>query len=115
VDRDPTNNNVSNLRYVNQSENLRNSAGRGAVRYEYVDTLPEEAVIVEEYGNHRFENLFYVPVVAEFYYFNGVQYRRLHRNVRARDGSITVWVWNTQGQNTKISLAKYRRMINDMP
>jgi hypothetical protein len=115
IDHRRDNNIVANLRYVTKSENQKSKASSRGVAFEYVDNLPEEAIVVEEYGNHRFENLFYVPGAAEFYYFNGVQYKRLHRNVRALDGGISVMAWNTQGQNVRLALAKYRRLINDMP
>jgi hypothetical protein len=98
-----------------EAKTQKNKTSSCGVIYEYVDNLPDEAIVVNEYGNHRFENLFYVPGAAEFYYFNGVQYRRLHRVVRARGGSIGVTACNTQRQRVEINLAKYRTMINDMP
>jgi hypothetical protein len=114
-DRNRLNNNVSNLHYVSPRVNNRNRSGRGPnIVYHYYDTLPEDAIVVDRYGEHEFENLYYVRG-GRFFFWNGDQYRELVHLTRASDGLIYVEACNTRNRHIMICLAKCRRMINDMP
>jgi hypothetical protein len=113
IDRNKTNNHVSNLRYVSYSENNRNITSRRGIVYEYVDTLPEEAIELTEYGTHQFESLYYHD--GQFYLFTGLEYRILTHLVDARTASIYVQATDTQHRNARINVAKYRRIIGDLP
>jgi hypothetical protein len=112
-DRNQLNNHVSNLRYASVSQNSSNRRSHKGHAYEYIDTLPDGAIAVEEYGRYRFENVYYHD--GAFYAFNGVSYRRLYLRHDAKQDTYYVSVRNTLGAWTVISLAKYRRMINDLP
>jgi hypothetical protein len=113
-DRCKTNNHVSNLRYVSNADNQRNKSSHLGIIYNYVDTLPDDTIIVDKYGNHEFDALFYIPG-GEFFVFNGLQYRGLPHLTQAKTGYIYVWTFDNRGCKTQIYLARYRRMINDMP
>jgi hypothetical protein len=115
IDRNRRNNNVSNLRYVTRGDNQRNRSGVNGVAYVYVDNLPDNAIIVTEYGNHRFDNLFYIPGAGEFYFFNGVQYRMLPYATSAQSQTFRVRACNVENRVVDISVSKYRRMIDDLP
>ena len=109
INRNRLDNRIQNLRWCSASENSRNKSSNKGVRYEYIDDIPEEAVVVRDYGVHSFEDYFYVPEENSFYYFNGADYRRLHIN-ELRNGSLYVNMLNTEGRNVCVCLAKFRRI-----
>jgi hypothetical protein len=110
-DRNKLNNNVDNLRYVSQSENNKNQSSVKGVVQEYVKELPADAIVVEEYGTHHFENLYYHD--CNFYFFNGVEYRKL-THIRSVGGSYCVRAWTIDDERVSIYLAKYRREIGEI-
>jgi hypothetical protein len=111
-DRNKLNNNVSNLRYVSISDNLKNKTSSNGCVLEYLRELPPEAVIVERYGSHHFEDLYYYD--TNFYFFNGVEYRKLTRCMDARSGYYYVQARDTNNRKRTINLAKYRRLIGEV-
>ena len=56
IDHDRKNNNISNLREVSK---LTNNLNR--FTNEEIDELPEDAIAVEKYNSHLFENLYFSP------------------------------------------------------
>lgn len=75
INKIPNDFHVSNLRWVNFSENNRNAKNRNGYYYEYFESLPENSIKVTNYNNYKFENLYRKD--KTFYYFNGVYYRKL--------------------------------------
>jgi len=80
IDRQKTNNHVSNLRWVNNSTNQFNKSSNMGVGYEFFEELPNisDVIPVEDYVNHKFTNYWFNPVDNYFYSYNQVIYRRLH-------------------------------------
>lgn len=83
--RDKTDYHIDNLRFVSNSDNGKNkrhSTSNENIVYEYVDEIPNEAIVVDFYdskfNHYEFENYYFYDNV--FYFFNGVQYRKLHIN-----------------------------------
>ena len=109
INRNKLDNCIQNLHWVSASENSRNKSSNKGVTYEFRDDIPEEAVVVNDYGVPSFEDYFYIPEENEFYFFNGVQYRRLHV-IECRNGSLYVNMLNTEGKSVKVFLAKFRRL-----
>ena len=110
--RDKHNNRASNLWYRTRAQNQLNKTGYGDHIFEYVDTLPEDAIVFDRYGNHEFENYYYHD--GTFYFFNGLQYRVLSI-LTSTNGSHVVWMRDTTGRTSSINIAKYRRLIDDLP
>ena len=77
LDRDRTNNNITNLRWVSRSENNRNRSGWGRNRYTYFDELPETAEPLDSYNGHDFDGLYIDYEREKLYVFNGLKYREL--------------------------------------
>jgi hypothetical protein len=112
-DRIRTNNHVSNLRYVSRADNCRNRTSHMGTIYQFVETLPDNAIQLTEYGTHHFDNLYYHDGV--FYVFTGLEYRILPYITDARAHSIYVQTYDTEHRRAKINIAKYRRSIDDLP
>jgi hypothetical protein len=112
-DRIRTNNHVSNVRYVSRADNCRNKTSHRGTIYQFVETLPDNAIELTEYGTHHFDNLYYYDGV--FYVFTGLEYRILPHLTNQRTHSIYVQTYNTEHQRATINVAKYRRSIDDLP
>ena len=97
---------VENLRWCTVSENNKNKSGHKNP-FEYVDKLPEDAVEVEEYNGHYFDNLFYCDNV--FYVYNGIKYRKLNKLKQANSESYFVCTFDTEGKQVKIFYTTFKK------
>ena len=68
-----------------------------------------EAIVVTDYGTHRFENYHYVPEEDSFYFYNGVKYRRLHIN-EMKNGSLFVYMMSTENKCVQVYLSKFKKL-----
>jgi hypothetical protein len=50
---------------------MKNRSSSNNIEYTYVDSLSDEAIVVNDYGKHRFEFYYYDPETDEFLYYNG--------------------------------------------
>ena len=114
INRNKLDNRVENLRWCSASENNKNRSSNNGVEYEFFDEIDEEAVVINDYGQHRFENYFYVPDEDSFYFYNGVKYRRLHINEDRRNGYLYVHMMNTENIKIKIYLSKFKKLYGFM-
>ena len=102
---------ISNLRYVSPSENSQNrtvSTANTTIRYEYVDNISDEAIVVDEYNGHQFNDYYFHDNV--FYFFNGIQYRKLHINTDKRNGNLYVNMKDNDGKTVKIMYSMFKRL-----
>jgi hypothetical protein len=111
IDRNRINNNIENLRFVSRSVNCKNKTSYKNITYEYIDELPEDAIVVENYGNHEFTDLYYSHSTRRFIFNNGVHFRLLHNNLS--NNSYFVVVYDTTNNKTQIRLNKFQR-IHDL-
>ena len=47
---------------------------------QWIDELPEDIIQVNEFKNHKFENLYYSPSTNEFYQAPKIKYRILSKD-----------------------------------
>jgi len=85
--RNRCDNRIENLRWVSRSENQFNQSSVHGVEYEFVNEIPNKAIVVNKYGEHLFEDLYYYDNVL--YFYNGIQFRKLHIN-QNKCGSLYV-------------------------
>ena len=109
INRNKLDNRINNLRWVSASDNSRNRTSHKGHEYEYVDEIPNDSIVVNDYGAHTFENYYYVLDEDCFYYYNGRQYRRLRIN-EERNGTFHLYVLDTNGKQVKIYLSKFKRL-----
>lgn len=102
---------LENLRWVTRSTNQQNKTAHLGFIYEYIDEIPDDAIIVDKYGSHEFENYYYVESDDSFYFFNGVQYRKL-RNVTDKDGCKCVNMKNKYNKHVRIYYSKFKRLYD---
>ena len=103
--RDKTDYHKENLRWVTKSDNDKNRKGSKGVMYEYVDERPQDAIEVTEYNGHKFEFLWFHDNV--FYLYNGIQYRKLYKKLKA--GIWTVRAYDTNDAQVTIYYTKFKK------
>lgn len=101
-----TDNRICNLRWVTHQDNNRNKSKCNGVEYIYVDTIPDDSIVVDEYSNWKFENYYYYD--NKFYFYNGIQYRILHINEDKR-GNKHVMVRDTNNKSRAIYYSKFKK------
>ncbi len=50
INHDRTDYHLENLRWTNQSENMKNVSSRNGIEYEFVDNIPDEAIEITHYN-----------------------------------------------------------------
>lgn len=98
---------IENLRWVSRSDNHKNKTSYNGVVCEYVEEISDESIVVNDYGKHQFENYYYCDNI--FYFYNGVQYRKLHIN-EVKSGAKYVCMKDTNGNNVRIFYAKFKKI-----
>ena len=111
INHDRADNRVENLRWVTQLENMRNRSSSNGVTYEYIDELSNQAIEITNYGDHNFEFYYYDPEDDNFYYYTGVNYRKLHINImKTRPGTAYVCAKDTHNKNVNILLNRFKKL-----
>ncbi|CAL6016665.1 Conserved_hypothetical protein [Hexamita inflata] len=80
IDRNRQNNQLSNLRYVTRSQNLRNRSSYVGHLAEYLEVLPSTCVQLNTYKHHTFDRYYIDTETNELYSFDNNQYRKLILN-----------------------------------
>ena len=114
INHDKTDYHLSNLRWVTPSENQKNKTSHLGVVYEYVDEIPDDAIVVNKYNSHEFEFYYYSESTDKFYFYNGKQYKILYDNEKKGSGSLYVNMMNTNNKKIKIFYNKFKKLY-DIP
>ena len=80
ISRDRTDYHLSNLRWVSASENNRNASGRHGVSYEFIDNIPDEAIVITHY-DLRNERRYFAENKYYYYYDEDIFYERITDDV----------------------------------
>ena len=97
---------VSNLRWCTPSENNKNRGGHTRP-FEYVDEIPDDAIVVDHYNDHCFDNLYYRDGV--FYTHNGSRCRKFNI-LSTKAGSPFICAQSTEGKEVKIYYTKFKQL-----
>ena len=109
ISRDRSDYHLENLRFVTSSQNLRNKSSHKGVEYEYVKSIPEDAIEITDYNQHTFEESEYFFYDDIFYEYNGIEYRILHIN-RNKSGNLFVSLQNDEGKQVSVYYSKFKRL-----
>ena len=109
INRNKLDNRIENLRWCSSSDNNKNRTSIHGVEYEFFDNIDDEAVVVTDYGQHRFENYYYNPDEDAFYFYNGVKYRRLHINEK-KNGYLFVYMVSTENKRVQVMLSRFKKL-----
>ncbi len=73
-----TDNRIENLRWVNNSINNRNRLSYNGIEAQYIDELPEDVEVIDEFNGWEFED-YYIDYNLNVYYDTGANYRILYK------------------------------------
>ena len=110
--RNRTDNRLENLRFVSYAENAKNkSSSHNGINYEFFDEIPcesqEDIIEVRDYNGHEFEDLYFIDDF--FYFWNGVQYKRLHI-CHDKIGCLFVNAYDVESKRCQIYYTKFKRL-----
>ena len=114
INHDRTDYHIENLRWINHADNQKNKTSHLGVVYEYVDEIPDDAIVVDKYNSHEFEFYYYSESTDKFYYYNGHQYKVLYVNEMKKWGTLYVIMMNTLNKPVKICINKFKKLY-DIP
>ena len=112
INRDKTDYHLSNLRWVSSSDNNKNKTSHKGVDYIFVDKISDEAIVVNEYKNHEFENYYYDETTDKFYYFNGFYYRELHVCEIKNKHAVFVNMLDTDNVRVRVYYNTFKRLYD---
>ena len=84
---------------------------QGNIIFEFVNNIPDDSFVVDEYGTHKFEDYYYSEDSDKFYYYNGRQYRVLHANTHKR-GYKNVCLLDVDNVKINVILSKFKKLYN---
>ncbi|KAI5496116.1 His-Me finger endonucleases family [Trichomonas vaginalis G3] len=109
INRIRSDNRLENLRWVTRSENNKNKSKFRDIVFEFVDELEDEAIEITDYGKHTFEFYYYSEEQDSFYFYTGVNYRKLQVCFTKEDYAF-VNTRDTDGKYVKILLNKFKKL-----
>ena len=76
IDRNRTNNHITNLRWVTRQQNIDNRSGKYEIPY--TDEISDECIIIKSYGKRQLEGYYYDSDLDQFYQEVDGRYRMLN-------------------------------------
>ena len=107
INREKTDNHISNLRWLTPSENNQNRALFTKQKTRYVDDLPQDYMPFELYNGFEFEGYSYSPSQDQFYYDNGAKIRIV--NLTDHNNYKIFLARDLVGKYRKIYVNKWKR------
>ena len=102
-------NRIENLRWCTNKDNSNNRktyAGRELI---YIDEINENAIEVEYYGEHRFENYYFYDNF--FYLYNGIQYKRI-TTLTDPYGLCYADLLDVDNKKVHVRFSKFKKLYN---
>ena len=96
-----TDNHINNLRWASVADNSNN-----LVKQTFVDDIPEEAIVVDRYNGHEFEDLYFHDDV--FYKYNGINYT-IRPKYLNKAGNYRIYSTDVTGKYRTISYNQFKR------
>ena len=113
IDHNRTNNDISNLRWVSHKQNMNNKGRTNNGReVEYIQTLPDDTLLVEHYSKWNFENLFFCINNDRFYIWNGINYRIIEPCLINNGMSYVIGATDTNNTRHLIYYTKFKKQYN---
>ena len=111
MNRNKADNRIENLRWVSNQENQLNRKKSKNIEYEFVDSLPDDLTIeIEHYGNHNFEFYYFNQEDNNFYFFNGIQYRKLYiKEAPNRINLLYVTMISKENKKVNVYINKFKK------
>ena len=105
-----TDNRLINLRWIDRAGNTRNKVSCGEYKYNYVNEISDNSLMIEEYGCHQLSNYFYDYDEDKFYHFDEDQYKEL-RVCQHPTGKLINMIDN-EGKKFTLRIKKFKKLNN---
>lgn len=109
INHDKSDYHLNNLRWVSHSQNNRNRTSFNNKKCKYVDTISDDAIVVDYYDTrterHEFENYYYHDGV--FYYDNDSNYRILNVNIN-KTGCCSVRMKDKNNKDVSVVIKRFK-------
>lgn len=112
VNHNRCDNRIKNLRWISHSDNLKNRSSANGVDYEYREELSDNTIMILEYNGHWLDFYYYDEEDDSFYFYTGVNYRKLHVNYDKKCDAAYVNVLDRNNKRVKISYNKFKKMYD---
>ena len=96
-----TDNHISNLRWVSYNQNGNNKSHQT-----FVDSISDEAIVVDHYNDREFEDLFFYEDV--FYKYNGINYVVKPKYLNLA-GNYFIHIRDVTGKSCRITYTNFKR------
>ena len=109
INRDKIDNHIENLRWCSRSDNNKNKSSQNGFEAEYVDSVPNDTIEVNEFNGHEFEFYYYSRSEDCFYYYNGLKYRKLHVCINKINHAAFVNMTDKNNFTVHVYINKFKR------
>lgn len=109
ISHDRTDYHLENLRWCNHSTNCKNKSSSKNISYEFVDKISDNAIVINEYGNNKFDDYYFYDNI--FYFYNGINYKKLHINTDKK-GYKFVYMNNINNKKVQVFYSKFKKMYD---
>ena len=96
-----TDNHIDNLRWTSQMRNTNNR-----IDQLFVNEIPDDAIVVDDYNDHKFEDLYFHDDV--FYKYNGINYAIKPKYLN-KAGNYEIKICDITGKFRNINYPKFKR------
>ena len=101
VNHNRVDNRIENLRWTSNNRNANNRFDQ-----QFVNEIPDDAIVVDDYNNHRFEDLYFYDDV--FYKYNGINYA-IKPAYLNKAGNYEIKVSDVNSIQRNINYCKFKR------
>jgi hypothetical protein len=112
INRDRTDNHISNLRWVNASENSRNKSSNLGVSYTYVDDIADDCIEIQTYGNRTLEGYYYDENLDQFYVKDELDRYRILHVIHTKSGSVYIKMRDVNDNRFNFYVNKFKALYN---
>lgn len=96
-------NHISNLRWCNNRQNTNKRLDQ-----KFVETLSDEAIVVQEYNEWKFTDLYFYE--NKFYVYNGINYV-IKPDILHKSGQYSIRIRDNDGELRTIYYSKFKRSL----
>jgi hypothetical protein len=112
INHDRTDNHISNLRWCTASQNCRNKSSCNGVSYTYVDSIADDCIEIQTYGNRTLDGYFYDENLDQFYVKDDLDRYRILHVVHRKNGVDIVSMKDTNDKRFHLCVRKFKALYN---
>ena len=112
INHDRTDNHISNLRWCTVSQNSRNKSKANGVSYTYVDSIADDCIVIDHYGNRTLEDYYYDQNLDQYYKKDELNRYRILYVIHTKAGTVYINVKDINDKNFCFYVKKFKKDFN---